>query len=113
MIKAVDPTLGSTGIEEILETSATDYGTPGKDPYYGYGVVDALSALKQIKVVVNSICLDKEELELHVGESYILKTTIYPANASDRQIAWASDQPGVATVDANGKVTAISEGQLY
>ncbi len=110
LLRTADPTLGPTRIEEILENSATDYGNPGRDLYYGYGVVNALSALKQVKVAVNSITLDKETLELRVGESCILKPSIYPANASDHKIAWASDQPGVATVDANGKVTAISEG---
>ncbi len=111
LLITANPALTPSEIENILGQSAVDLGTPGKDPYYGYGVVNAFSALEQIvQVPVSSISLDKEALELQVGESYTLAATIYPTNASNPQIAWASDNTDVATVDANGKVTAISEG---
>ena len=39
-----------------------------------------------------------------------LKVTVLPDNASDKSVTWASDNTKVATVDKNGKVTALKAG---
>jgi uncharacterized protein YjdB len=39
-----------------------------------------------------------------------LTATIEPANATNKGVTWASDNPDVATVDNNGKVTAVALG---
>ena len=41
------------------------------------------------------------------------KATILPDNATDKSIEWTSSDKAVATVDANGAVTAIKEGSAY
>ena len=61
-------------------------------------------------IPVSSISLDKESLELSDGESKTLKATIKPDNATDKTVSWSSSNNAVATVDNNGKVTAIKEG---
>lgn len=33
-----------------------------------------------------------------------------PDNATDKTVTWTSSDPAVATVDANGKVTAVAAG---
>ncbi|MGE5396786.1 MAG: CARDB domain-containing protein, partial [Chitinophagales bacterium] len=43
------------------------------------------------------------------GESYTLKTSFLPENATNKQVTWSSDNPSVATVD-DGVVTPVSEG---
>lgn len=62
------------------------------------------------EILVTSIELDKSELTLSEGSSYTLKATIKPDNATDKTLTWTSDNEEVATVDENGKVTAVSEG---
>ncbi len=48
LLKTADSSLSPARLEAILTSSATDYGVAGKDPYYGYGVVNAYSAMKQV-----------------------------------------------------------------
>ena len=60
---------------------------------------------------VIGVSLDKESLALGIGESDILIATVHPENATDKSVTWSSSNNNVATVDNNGKVTAVSEGQ--
>ena len=61
-------------------------------------------------VAVESVTLDKSSLELNEGETATLAATVKPDNASDKTVTWSSSKTSVATVDANGKVTAVAEG---
>ena len=45
-----------------------------------------------------------------MGETIELTATVYPANASNQSVTWASSDEAVATVDANGNVTGVAEG---
>ena len=47
---------------------------------------------------------------LYVGDSEQLTATVLPDNATDKTLIWSSDNAAVATVDADGHVTAISVG---
>ena len=61
-------------------------------------------------IPVESIALSRTSMELHIGESFTLVTTINPTNASDKSVYWTSSDESVATVDQTGRVTAISKG---
>lgn len=65
-----------------------------------------------VGVKVGSIAFsNRNELnELVVGDTFRLKTTISPSNASNKKLAWSSDNEKVATVDAKGNVTGKSNG---
>jgi len=55
-----------------------------------------------------SLKIDTSDLVLSVGESAIRTAQ---TSAWDYQITYASSKPAVATVDQNGKVTALTEGR--
>ncbi len=55
------------------------------------------------------INLEQSALTMQVGETAALKATITP-EAETNTVTWASDNDAVATVDAHGVVTAVSEG---
>ncbi|MCR5420401.1 MAG: Ig-like domain-containing protein [Lachnospiraceae bacterium] len=61
---------------------------------------------------VTALNLNKKNLTLVIGknETEVLTPTIQPSNATDKNIEWSSDNPDVATVDSDGKVTAVSVG---
>ena len=59
---------------------------------------------------VESIALSQTSLELIEGGSSTLIATVTPANAADKSVNWTSTNTSVATVDQNGKVTAVSKG---
>lgn len=64
-----------------------------------------------VGVGVDKIELDKSELNLKKGESASLKATIFPENASDKSLKWGTSDSSVATVDANGGVEAVGNGE--
>ena len=61
-------------------------------------------------VAVNSVSLNKSTLNLKVGGSETLTATVNPANATNSNVTWKSDNEAVATVDQSGKVTAKAKG---
>ena len=60
---------------------------------------------------VESITLDTNEGKLTVGNSHTIKATVAPDEvAAETTIEWSSSNEKVATVDSNGKVTAVFSG---
>lgn len=60
--------------------------------------------VKDAKLSLNYTTYDK----LKIGETVTLKATVTPEGLA---VAWSSDNPAVATVDKNGKVTGKKPGQ--
>ncbi|WP_414151683.1 leucine-rich repeat protein [Acetobacterium carbinolicum] len=77
---------------------------------------DGESLLSDVKsaaiptVEVTGVSLDKTILSVGVTKTAQLNATVEPANATDPTLEWLFDNLAVATVDANGLVTGISEG---
>ena len=61
-------------------------------------------AVRGVKVAPQTIAF------LAIGETKQLSATIAPANATDQIISWESTDSTVASVDANGLVTAKAAG---
>ena len=62
-------------------------------------------------VAVTSLTLDKATLTMKVGDAAVtLTATVAPDNATDKTVTWSSNKEDVATVDANGLVTAVAMG---
>ena len=61
-------------------------------------------------VSVAGVALNKSSVNLNEGGSESLTATVSPSNATNKSVSWKSSDTGVATVDANGKVTAVKAG---
>lgn len=61
-------------------------------------------------ILVSEVKLGETSKTLTVGDNYNLTVTVSPADALDTSVTWSSDNAAVATVDANGKVTAVAAG---
>lgn len=59
---------------------------------------------------VSSVKLNKTSATMEMGDTYTLKATVKPSNASNQAVKWSTSNKKVATVDANGKVTAVGKG---
>ena len=62
-------------------------------------------------VAVTGVTLDKTSVSLLVGDSQTLTATVAPKDAANKKVSWKSDKPEIATVDADGKVTAVAAGE--
>ena len=63
------------------------------------------------EVPVTAITVDPATVTLTPGEEQQLTATVEPANATFRNVGFSSSDKKVVTVDANGLVTAIAEGE--
>lgn len=68
------------------------------------------SAKVTVTTKVEQITLNKTEGTLTVGNSVTVTATVTPDNATNTTINWTSSDEKVATVDSNGKVTAVAAG---
>ena len=63
-----------------------------------------------VKAAPTSVKLSSTKLTLNKGKTATLKATLAPSGAASYAKSWTSDKPGVAKVDAAGKVTAVAKG---
>lgn len=101
-----------------LDSNGTIAGTPtaaGTSTFTVTATNDAGSASKEytltIKAVsVTSLKLNKDSLTLQERGSDTLTATVDPADATNQDVTWKSSDTSIATVSADGTVTAISVG---
>ena len=67
-------------------------------------------AFKTKPIAVTGVTLNKEATELEVGATETLKATVAPGSATNKKVSFKSSNEEVATVDNNGKVTAVTKG---
>ena len=70
------------------------------------------SCIVKVTVLVTGITLDKTELDMTIDDEPVtLVAKVTPEGATDKTVTWSSSNEKVATVDANGKVTAVGNGE--
>ncbi|MCR4565699.1 MAG: Ig-like domain-containing protein [Bacteroidales bacterium] len=71
-----------------------------------------LSSCKKEKEIVHvgQVALDQTSLEMVEGTTAKLVATVLPAEAEDKTLEWSSTDAEVATVDADGLVSALKPG---
>ncbi|MGI6210518.1 MAG: Ig-like domain-containing protein [Bacilli bacterium] len=71
---------------------------------------------KKVTVTVNpvmptALTLSKTEVTLKVGEKVAITYKVEPQDTTDQVAAFASDNEAIATVSAEGEITAVAEGE--
>ena len=61
-------------------------------------------------IPVESISLNRTEIEIDVDEPVSLSVTILPENATFKTVCWSSSDESVATVSSTGVITGIASG---
>lgn len=101
------------GNEDSLKGVTITGGTYSSDVYQyvdsGYNV-HCVDGEYIIAPMTTKITLSSTQENIHVGDSLTLKATVEPSDSLDA-VTWSSSNSKVATVDANGKVTAIGAGK--
>ena len=78
-----------------------------------FGVVpENLKAETKVTVTTNveGITLDKTEGVLTVGNTVTVTATVTPDMATNASVTWTSSDEAIATVDSEGKITAVAPG---
>jgi hypothetical protein len=78
-------------------------------PFKTYGADRFLLRKTVPHIAVTGVSLDQNSLSMSVGDTETLIATISPANASNKAVAWTSDDTDIATV-VDGVVTAVAAG---
>ena len=110
-----DPVITWSSDNESIATVDTD----GNVTAVAVGVANITATCGDVtatcKVTVNpvsasSVTLNVRDITLLVGATDKLTATVSPENVTDKVITWTSDNESIATVDADGNVTAVSVG---
>ena len=88
--------------------TVTITATLKSDPTISSSVTIVVNPIKVSKITVNGY--DKEYLVK--DDTVTLTTTVEPGDAANKSIVWSSSNNDVATVDQNGKVTAVGQGTV-
>ena len=78
-----------------------------------FGVVpENLKAETKVTVTTNveGITLDKTEGVLTIGNTVTVTATVTPDTATNASVTWTSSDEAIATVDSEGKITAVAPG---
>ena len=107
----------------VWESEDTDIATINKDTgeliAISPGEVNISATCGNIKdtaiITVNpikpsAISINVQDIILIVGQKETLKATITPENTTDKSVSWSSGDMDIATVAADGTVTAVSVG---
>ncbi|MDE6522061.1 MAG: C10 family peptidase [Muribaculaceae bacterium] len=65
---------------------------------------------EDLSIPVEMVYISHSEVSLKKNETMKLDAYVIPVNATDKSIKWSTDNEMVASVDANGNVTAVSLG---
>ncbi|WP_395022717.1 Ig-like domain-containing protein [Robinsoniella sp. RHS] len=60
-------------------------------------------------IKVTGVTLDKQAINIEVGKTAVIKESVQPENATNKNVTWDSNNKTVASVD-KGKITALKEG---
>ena len=94
-------------LEILAETKTWNDVSIDEHGYYNRGFI----LEKVVTNKIQNVVINPTSLALRAkAASAQLKATISPANATNKAVTWKSSNPSVATVDQNGKVTAVSNG---
>ena len=66
--------------------------------------------VKVSEIKVKKLTLNHHRLSLKAGESTKLRVKVSPENPTRKDLQWASSDKSVATVDENGRITAVGKG---
>jgi hypothetical protein len=71
---------------------------------------DAPPVEPPVVVPVTDVTVTPETATINAGATLQLNAIVLPADATNQDVIWTSDNPAIATVDANGLVTGVTAG---
>ena len=96
-----------------IDPATAEKGQTVTIKYNGTKKVKSVKAVKKAPAKVTAITLNKTETSIKVGSTETLSVTaVAPDNATDKTYTWKTSDASKATVDQDGKVTAVAAGTV-
>ena len=92
---------------ELVADSSNPNSTDLINTWY---TVATLNVNSETHIAVTGVALNKNSTTLTAGDEETLVATVLPVNATNKNVSWNSSDATVASVDSNGKVTALQAG---
>ena len=114
---ATDPAVSWSSSDDKVATvkdgvvTATGAGEATITAKAGGKTAECKVTVKAATVAVTGVTLNKTSLDMKVGDSETLTATVAPTEATNKAVTWKSSKESVATVDSEGKVTAVAAGE--
>ncbi|ARO87589.1 peptidase S8 [Nitrosospira lacus] len=102
LMMSAAPTLQNTKIESLLFSTAVDLGAAGRDPYYGYGRVNAGAAVKAAVAAVPVADTQPPVVSISAPLGGATVTGLVPVNVT------ATDNTGVTHVELRVNSTTVA-----
>lgn len=106
--------------ENVVTIDDEGYMKAGKEPgtatvtatfdFLGKTYTDSCEV--SVRVAVESMSISKRSIKLSTGETKQLSTKVSPSDSTVKTATWYTEDESIATVDANGVVTAVAPGTV-
>ena len=98
------------GLVTALKEGKTEIIVKSEDGYKSASLEVKVNKTPSV-IHVESISLDKTELDMITGDRVTLNATVLPGDAKDKSVTWSSSDESIVAVNKNGRVTAVSAGK--
>lgn len=109
MVRLDKPACNTEQVRAALASSTEDMGDPGKDIYYGFGVLKLSKLAESDTKYVESVSFDKDVYSLRLYEKLEINPVFYPADATDKAFTLSSDSPCISV--SGNVITAVTDGE--
>lgn len=72
--------------------------------------IEAKCSINVVPTPISSLTLNESTISIVKGQTFTLSCTIFPDDATNKELIWSSDDEGVAKVNDTGVVTGVSTG---
>lgn len=106
-----DPSVASISEEGVLEALGVGQTAVTATTVEGEFTARCEVVVLEPMVSVESVSLDRTTVELMLRETVQLKASVFPEDATVKDIEWTSSNPAVAEVTLDGQIVPVSVGQ--
>ena len=107
VVSVISTSGGSNGYVEARKTGKATVTVKTEDGEFS---ASCEITVEKKEVPVTGISIEPSSLKLPAGDTYSLIPHVQPSDATNQNIKWLSTNESVATVNAEGKVTAVAAG---
>jgi len=114
IVKSIYPDLSNEEIKEAFIESCLDLGYPGKDEFYGYGLINISGAIEYLKedILVESISFENEKQYMFLDDlkNIKLEYIIKPLDATNKGVRFFLEKSNIAIISSDGIIEPLNTG---